>query len=372
MNKSNILTFELATRKTFYDALYRTKGKLLFNDRNNDYEIEPSFTIFFYEPGNSFGEQRKTLVSSRIVTDVRVRCDISEIEFDQSTFSYKKKKYKRKGNRSFHLSNDLLNYVSKLQSYIYSQIINTEFNEQDYSISFDEMHNYVVVENSKNYSIQQISQVINTIDDIDELNLSRAILLNKSLLKFKDDLTNVLDEDEHAISKVFKKHKDILPLILLGYDATLEFEYEIKNLGDGTTKPDIFLLDDKNERITLIELKRADAKMFAGTYRVDTLKIKSDFANAIHQTNLQRTKLSQCSKKYHFNIPKSILIYGNLEQEKTDAIDEKLLIKNLNILRYNNKDLIIITYDEVLQRVDLLIENEKCSIPFTATHLDNW
>lgn len=358
MNMTNTLTFKIATRKTPYDALYRTKSELLFNDGNNDYSIEPSFTTF-YESGVSFDEQGVILVSPRIIKDVRVRCDVSEIEFDQSTLSYNKKKYKRKANKSFHLSNDLLNYISKLQSYIYSQIIDTEFNEQDYSISFDEMDNYVVVENSKNYTIQQISQVINAIDDIDELNLSRAILLNKSLSKFKDDLTSVLDEDEHAISRVFKKHKDVLPLILLGYDATLEFEYEIKNIGDGTTKPDIFLLDDKNERITLIELKRADTKMFSGTHRVDTLKIKSDFANAIHQTNLQRTKLSQSSNKYHFNIPKSILIYGNLEQEKTDVIDEELLIKNLNILRYNNKDLIIMTYDEVLQRVDLLIENKK-------------
>lgn len=359
MFKSNKLIFSIVNRTAVSELLYKPNNNeyLFFTTGETFYSIEPSFTIFY--KNNSRYNEGKYIVGRNEITDIRVRCDVSELSLDDITKEYHKKKYQRKANKTFHLNNDLLNFVSKLQAYISSNIIDIDFNEQDYTIDFTSMSDYVVVENSNKYSIDQISKVINTINDLDDLNLGRTIILNKTLTSFKNALTHVMNKSEHEISKVFKEYKEVLPLVLLGYDATLEFEYKIEEVGDGTTKPDIFLLDEQNERVTLVELKRADAIMFGGKYRVDTLRVKTEFSNAIHQTNIQRTKLSQSSKDYHYNIPKSILVYGNMENEKTNEVDIELVRTNLNILRYNNKDLIIMTYDEILERIDLILKDEK-------------
>jgi len=92
-------------------------------------------------------------------------------------------------------------------------------------------------------------------------------------------------------------------------------------------------------------------------YRVNTLRIKPDFSNAIHQTNVQRVMMAQSATNVKGVIPKSILIYGNFESEIDRlCIQKDLLTNNLNMLKYNNKDLIILTYDEIINRVDLIIE----------------
>lgn len=359
MSKSNILTFSIVTRVSQYELLYRPTKKdfLFFTTGQTYYCIEPSFTISYID--NSLFNEGKYIIGGNEITDIRVRCELSELVLDVTTSEFVKKKFRSNANKTFRLNNDILSYISKLQSFISSEIIDVDFNEQDYTIDFTNMSDYVVVENSHNYTIDQISRVINTVNDINDLNLSRTILLNKTLTSFKNALASVLNESEHEISKVFKEYKEVLPLVLLGYDATLEFEYKIVDVGDGITKPDIFLLDEHNEKITLVELKRADAIMFGGKYRVDTLRVKTDFSNAIHQTNIQRTKLSQSSNAYHYNIPKSILVYGNMENEITNEVDIDIVRKNLNIIRYNNKDLIIMTYNEVLERIDLILKTEK-------------
>ena len=153
--------------------------------------------------------------------------------------------------------------------------------------------------------------------------------------------------------------RKILPLVILGVDSALIFEYEIINDTNDPTIPDILFNNENNQLVNLIELKRADAKMFnPSNFRNNTLRIKPEFSNAIHQTNVQRTMMAISSNEYQYAIPKSILIYGSLNNEVERLnVDRDHILKNLNILRYNNKDLTIITYDELLERVELLINN---------------
>lgn len=48
-----------------------------------------------------------------------------------------------------------------------------------------------------------------------------------------------------------------------------------------------------------------------------------------------------------------------MENEITNEVDIDIVRKNLNIIRYNNKDLIIMTYNEILERIDLILKTEK-------------
>ncbi len=364
MRFSDILRFDIVNRNSMYDAFYRTVNSTFLKyeetvtenhmEVEKYYAIEVSFTTF--TSNESVSSEERFIVSHFKVTDVRVRCDIHCLEFNEETNTYSKDRYTRGALKTFKFSNDLLNYISKLQSYIYSKLINEIFGTQEIIIDFNNISNYVIVENSNNYTIDQIRTVINTIDDLEYINLTKAILNNKLLVNFKNELEEVLIGTENNIAEVFEKYKELLPILLLGYDATLEFEYQIVDLGNGETKPDIKLKDESNEVITLVELKRADKKLFGGQHRTDTLRVRSYFSNAIHQTNVQRNNLSRSSDEYSYNIPHSILIIGNLNIESDGDIDRlNEMKKNLNVLRYNNKDLTIMTYDQLIERIDLLI-----------------
>ena len=102
-------------------------------------------------------------------------------------------------------------------------------------------------------------------------------------------------------------------------------------------------------------------------YRNNTLKIKPNFSNAIHQTNIQRNLLAVQAEHYYETIPKSVLIYGHLNEESkkfkveglSPADSKKIILQNLNIIRHNNKDIIILTYDEFINRIEVLINNSS-------------
>ena len=67
--------------------------------------------------------------------------------------------------------------------------------------------------------------------------------------------------------------------------------------------------------------------MFNDTlYRNNTLKIKPEFYNAIHQTNIQRSMLALTAESYYEVIPKSVLIYGNLKRKLKEWLNIKILL----------------------------------------------
>jgi hypothetical protein len=165
-----------------------------------------------------------------------------------------------------------------------------------------------------------------------------------------------MEENELSVQSTLKKFKDIISLVLLGVDSTLTFEFRIEDEDTPTNKVDIASIKPCIA-INLIELKRADAIMFDKTkiYRNNTLSPTKQFSSAIQQTNVQRAYLSKTTNNIFETVSKSVLIYGNTKREFSNHQYEEDLKANLAILKFNNKDITIMTYDEIIDRIDQLI-----------------
>lgn len=324
------------------------------------YEIELSFSLIINQNSNTFGAGVQYIFYGRDITDYRVRIKIQEMKTNNMTGLLERDKYVKSSLKKYDLNNDLLTLVSKLRPYIISQLEKEEsYSGQDIIVSFDDFNDFTTIEKPENYTVEQINEFMNSIEDINLVNLSSTVLLFKSLNNFKDELTSVLQGTEHEISAVFKKYETVVSLVLFGMNSKLTFEYEIDTENYNQVIPDVHVNNEGNQTINLIELKRADAQMFNDTpYRNNTLKIKPEFFNAIHQTNIQRSLLALSGSFYQDTIPKSILIFGHLGNERERlSVNGEILLQNLNTLRYNNKDVLIITYDELISKIEALINN---------------
>lgn len=330
--------------------------------------VQPSFTIIEELNPAIFEDSN---LKDVYIYKIRVRCDITRVNFNTDNQTYEKEIYKRDVNttKTYHLSNDLLNEISKLQSFIKREIEQYDLSvyHEDFTIDFNKMDKYISIENPNNYSSEQIHNFLNMIDDAKDLNIGNSILMIKALTNFKNELLSVLDQNENKITAVFKKYKSVLSMILLGINSIPIFSHRIKTSNYKTVIPDITLFNEKDEKIHLIELKQAKFRMFKDNYyRNNTLETEPKFFNAIHQTNFQRTMKAVGTNVYYKTIPKSILIYGDIGKEtelfKPKDVEDpeekrKILIRNLNIIRHNNKDIIILTYDEFIEKIDILISN---------------
>lgn len=330
--------------------------------------VQPSFTIIEELNPAIFEDSN---LKDVYIYKIRVRCDITRVIFNTDNQTYEKEIYKRDVNttKTYHLSNDLLNEISKLQSFIKREIEQYDLSvyHEDFTIDFNKMDKYISIENPNNYSSEQIHNFLNMIDDAKDLNIGNSILMIKALTNFKNELLSVLDQNENKITAVFKKYKSVLSMILLGINSIPIFSHRIKTSNYKTVIPDITLFNEKDEKIHLIELKQAKFRMFKDNYyRNNTLEIEPKFFNAIHQTNFQRTMKAVGTNVYYETIPKSILIYGDIGKEtelfKPKDVEDpeekrKILLRNLNIIRHNNKDIIILTYDEFIEKIDILISN---------------
>ncbi|MDR1697543.1 MAG: DUF4263 domain-containing protein, partial [Erysipelotrichaceae bacterium] len=107
----------------------------------------------------------------------------------------------------------------------------------------------------------------------------------------------------------------------------------------------------------LIELKRADEPLFIKTapFRNNTFSLTKTFSNAIQQVNVQRHNYVASVNDPLAPMCKSILIIGNKKHEFSGHQFEKELYYNLHVVRFNNKDIMIMTYDEIIERIDALV-----------------
>lgn len=353
--QNNEFTFKLTNRLKHDKILYTNQSnqELIICDNKICYSVIPSFTLFTSPRTDGLYVVGQT----EVVSDVRIRIDISEVKLNVVTGEYEKEIYTRDTTKTFHYSNIIFEKLSKIRPIICQAVYDEIYLKDNYYIDFDKKIKQELIENPTKYTTEQIHDFLKGIHENNLVDYAQSLFLFKSLSGFKESLLEVLDKDEHSISKVFKKYENILSLVLLGVDSTLTFEYKITNDDGDTVKPDIYSDNQHNELVNLIELKKATAEMFnRSEYRVNTLRIKPDFSNAIHQTNVQRVIMAQSATNVKGVIPKSILVYGNFEDEiERLNIPRDLLTSNLNILKYNNKDLIILTYDEIINRVDLII-----------------
>ena len=275
--------------------------------KNIFFGIQPSFTII--KENKQLSQEKKSETKSLLVYKIRVRCDITRMILNENTSMYEREKYLRNVNSSktYTFSHDLLNYVSKLQAFIEKEIKENNFNEENltYVIDFNKIEQYNVIEHPTKYSSEQIHNFLNVIEKNDDIHVGNLILLIKTLTNFKNDLLEVLEKTEPEITKVFKKYKTMLSIVLLGINFIPTYGKSITTAHYKPVIPDISLFNENNDSIYLIELKKATDLMFNDTfYRNNTLKIKPDFFNAIHQTNVQRNMLAVAAEHYYETIPK--------------------------------------------------------------------
>lgn len=225
-------------------------------------------------------------------------------------------------------------------------------------VDFDDLKQYIRLENIN----QKLREYLENIDEIglneDLVLLGQVKTTKKMMHSFKKDLISVLDKDEYSIHSILKKYSKILSLVLLGCDSTLKFEYSFQTEGLDINKVDAIEIDTLTPK-NIIEIKRADVHLFNKTkpYRNNTYSLSKEFSSAIQQANIQRHNYSSSSSDPLSPMCKSILIIGNSTKEFEGVEDKQVLEYNLNVVKYNNKDITIMTYDEMLNRIETLINN---------------
>jgi len=365
MFSGKIIEFRQAVRKRGKEAFYKPVNENDFLEvsiKDKKFIIKISFSFMLID-NIYYNFETDDFFSFENINDYKVRIHVQEMKYNNDLSNYEAIKYGRSAYKQYELNNDLLEIISKIRPFVISQLKDIEYynSEDNIFIDFTELDNFTVMEKPENYTDEQICAFLESIENMNIVSIGNSILLYKTLEGFKNELINVLSGTEHQITAVFKKYESILSIVLLGMESEATFEYTIDPEQYDVVVPDASMENQEKQIINLIECKRADAQMFNDSlYRNNTLKIKPDFYNAIHQTNIQRSMMALTADTYYKTLPKSILIYGNLEEEINRLVTYGHPVKqNLNTLRYNNKDVIILTYDELIEKIDLLINNSK-------------
>lgn len=153
---------------------------------------------------------------------------------------------------------------------------------------------------------------------------------------------------------------------------------------DGKGSPKVDMIGISNYT-TLIELKTSDTKIFkdvrGGRARANTWEFTSDFISGVSQCLGQKAAFDEIyktkpvirdsgemvSKNMTFNIDvKSIFIVGSRYDEFPHNLHRDNIIKSntFELFRRNNRNVEIITYDELFERAYHIV--------FSETIVDNW
>lgn len=276
---------------------------------------------------------------------------------------YEVKKNQRETNKQFTLNSKVLNYLVNLESAIIDKIINLDYFELNlgiFELDFDINETYVRHNNLN----ERIRKYLLTFDN---LSLDEDLIFDvevktkvKLLNSFKIELLNAMKLNEKDIEKVLKKYQDFLPLIIPGINASAKFQYIIDVQGYKRNIADI-MIEGQEENTNIIELKKATFSLFKkGEYRNNSCKLTPEFSNAIQQANIQRCMIASSDNNPYNANSKTFLLIGNLKKEIENHDDQSVDIKlNFNVVKYNNKDCEIITYDKVIDRIEIILSKLK-------------
>lgn len=326
--------------KSYENLLFKTDKWIIVNYQKDFFHVQPYFTVD----------------SITMVTSVEVGFNIIETKFDELENKYSIKLRSKDSEKKYKLPTALIKEIVNIEASIVEAVLKQNKRFASINIVYDKEKTYLRMQNINNKFREYLKSFLELPIDFDTVKLGQSVSRQKLLMDFKKELIESTKINEQSIQHTFKKYRDILSLVLLGVDSTLTFEFRIENDDTLTNKVDI-ASTLSSKAINLIELKKADAIMFDKTnlYRNNTLSPTKQFSSAIQQTNVQRAFLSKITNDIFNTVSKSVLIFGNSKQEFVGHIYEKELKENLAILKYNNKDITIMTYDEILDRIDLLI-----------------
>lgn len=167
----------------------------------------------------------------------------------------------------------------------------------------------------------------------------------------KDKLNKLITEDakESLFQSAIMEHQNLLPIIFPSYKAVKSVK-EFKLSADeffSENKIDIAQqTEDKTLPSVIIELKRPSTKIFStANERNNALGISSEFGSAIVQANSYRDRIMK-SNTLTKDVTVFLIIGKNLEDKDAKrALELVKMDTRINIL----------TYDEVIERIDSLI-----------------
>lgn len=281
-----------------------------------------------------------------------------ELQQDDSGL-YIPKQVQRLSQKKFPFHTELLREIVNIESGIMERIAKRSFDEltfEYFDFEYDPLKTYVRIGNV-NSRLKQYLEVFESLEIEEDLVFGAELKTRHKLLEnFKSELLISCSGNEYDIEKVLKKYQRFLPLIMPGTNGTAEFQFIIDVEGYPINRADIFMRDTVSFP-NVVELKREDVKLFKkNTYRNNTCELTDEFSNSIQQTNMQRNMISAAEKSPEKVFVKSFLLIGNLSKEvQNHNLDEKLIRLNFNVVKYNNKDCEIITYDQIIDRIDLLL-----------------
>lgn len=343
-NKHSEQNFNFHYKNNLGDKKFYECNELLYiKYKNIYYGLNPYLVIFNEEP------ERKTDVGFNIYEYIK----------DKKTNKFVKKVYKKDSNRGYRLPTRVIKELVNCESAIIEGVRNLKdlrFEIGVFKIDYFEDKTYLRLSNLNEKFVEYLKSFHELDIHFDVIALGQTVSRQRLLKEFQNELIASIKLNEPEIQKTFKKFEQILPFVLLGVDSTLKFEFKIDSDQLEVNKVDISTINN-NEAKNLIELKRADQILFdkRNLYRNNTFGLSSEFARAIQQTNIQRSHLSTSSVDVYDSLSKSVLIIGNRKNEFDNHVHKELLNYNLSVVKYNNKDLTIMTYDQVLERIQLLI-----------------
>ena len=211
------------------------------------------------------------------------------------------------------------------------------------------------------------TNVVNTlkqieVDDLQKLNAVVGLSNLRNILSIWQD--NQKNNNEEFWQKVFTKNSFVFsqlfsfPIVLLEEKAYVGGK-SISNKHGGII--DYLCVNNLTKNVALIEIKNPLTKLLGSEYRTNVYSISSELSGSVVQienyknsllkkhTNTTLSSTDELSFEA-FN-PKCIVIIGNLGDEITNKAQKK----SFELFRTGLKDVQIITYDELFERIKSLV-----------------
>lgn len=216
----------------------------------------------------------------------------------------------------------------------------------------------------------------------DAIEVFKEFLITDNYIETYKSSHNINEQGEEAAWHHFLKNNDwILGLnidIKFIREFTSEVNLGIQNTGGvGSPKLDLMGISDYT---TLVELKTSNTKFFTdkkrNTGRANTWSFSTDFIDGISQCLGQKFDWDKCHKnkdlingseilsqdKHRTVDPKTIFIIGNKEKELSiNSRDGDVIIKRETLERFrrNNRNIEILSFDELYERAYFIVYNSK-------------
>ncbi len=206
-----------------------------------------------------------------------------------------------------------------------------------------------------------IKSIINFLK-MDQLNFANIHLNVKRLRKSIEILReNLGSSDESFFQEFFEKNSYILPYIIPTLEHHMKDQRYVggKNVTNRGGKITDFIYDTGNNNVSLVEIKTPSTPLVQSEYR-GLYPASTDLVGSVMQSKEQKNQFmknllslregTELENKYIFD-PNIYVVIGkisSLEQEKR---------RSFEIFRQSLKDVTILTYDEVINRLQRIVDN---------------